>query len=71
MRIWGKLVAVFFKKCCFCDKKFKWKDKIVVNTNNRTMVHDYCLKDRYRKKPKSRSFIYRPKSQMEECEFYW
>lgn len=68
MRILKKMIAVFFKKCYFCNKNFTWKDKIIVNIDNKTFTHSGCLKNI--KKKKAISFIEKVSDPLDESQFY-
>ncbi|MEI6243246.1 MAG: hypothetical protein WCP39_07605 [Chlamydiota bacterium] len=41
--------AVFFKKCCFCGKKIKFKDKITTNIFNKKLAHHNCYLEKIKK----------------------
>jgi hypothetical protein len=65
MNIFEKAMAVWLKKCCFCDKKFGWKDSITVNINNKKIAHHACY-IRFKNKFKRRDDDF----DALDCEFY-
>jgi hypothetical protein len=50
INIFRGISTVFFKKCCFCGEKFKWKDKIVTNIKDKRMAHYDCLEKEFKYK---------------------
>ena len=48
MNFFSRIYAVFFKKCCFCKKNFKWEDKIVPNIYDKRLSHYICYIEKIR-----------------------